>query len=427
MNSNAKPPALTHLRHLLYLRTTRRVRASLISVSGYLIGALLISASGSLLFSGYMKALALATGNIETTERQMAEVQREYERLFRRMGHTVRLFSPVQGVTEVLATGVAAHLFDESIVQRISGISTVHLHSLCPVLRKRVYVPELNRTVFLLGAGNEINGQRPDALLEQPASGTVFIGYELHRQQHLAPGDTVRLFGKKFIAGRCGDMSGSRDDITIVLDISDLRTLTGVAAGMFNEVLAVSRLDAESLRKVLLAATGVPMTVIYRENRMAAMAKSQRTMEEASSRAIARERATLASVKRTALRRFIGIVAGTTLLSLFWTLFIIGNDLRRSRPEIAVYTATGVSHGNLYLLFVVSTAVVVFTGGSFGAIAGLLAGNFVSGTLAAGLIPAALIVPLVQTLVAACISLILTRRHLEKDPATLLRVTEGTA
>ena len=111
----------------------------------------------------------------------------------------------------------------EDYVAKLADSRVMTIRHLLPSLEQRVTWPEQQgRRIVLVGTRGEVplaHRDPKEPILVAVPPGTIVVGYELWRSLGLKPGDAVSLLGRTFKVSTCYPQRGSKDDITVWIDL----------------------------------------------------------------------------------------------------------------------------------------------------------------------------------------------------------------
>ena len=204
-----------------------------------------------------------------------------------------------------------------------------------------------------------------------PSSGTNWP-----RACGLKAGDRIALFGRTFTVSQCNEERGSKDDISIWIDLAEAQEILS-KPGRINAILALKCICA-----------GNELALVRRD--VAAVLPGVQVIEQGSkvlTRAEARDRAAqeaadalTAEVRnRRQLRdeqeKFSSILVPLVLLvSALWIGLVFYTNVRERRSEIGILRALGARSRTILRLFLTKALLMGFTGGLAGYALGTLVG-----------------------------------------------------
>jgi ABC-type lipoprotein release transport system permease subunit len=398
----------------------RRIKESMLFMFGITICAALIISSGSILHGNYKKSNKDALIKINNNNTIMSKVKYDYERYFINLGHTIRIISSMEKIQDILTTGAATNPFPLQAINIITQIDSARLHNLCPVMRKRVYVPELKRTIFILGTGDEIRSVQSIKILQKPIAGSVKIGHEIHTTCGIKNDNNISILGKSFIVSQCMPVTGSRDDITIYMNLQDAQDLFN-EQGMINEILAVSSIEYESLQTVIRDQTSSQYKILAQKNKIQAMIKSQKLMERTATEAIVSEQKNLIVLKTKTTNHFILIFLSVIMVTVFWIVYIIHGENSSSKKELAIFSTIGMSKSKILTFLIIHRSILALTGTILGVLIGYIISASIEGYVVfhKTTLTLSVLVVVLFPLITSLVSLLTGLKIIRKDPASL--------
>ena len=308
-------------------------------------------------------------------EEKMAQMSADVNSAVEKLGFNVVILPADQNLGDFYADDYASEYMPQEYVDRLADSDLMTVKHLIPRLRTKLKWQDTGWTVIVVGVGGVVSGAGPEVgdqfVLSVPRR-EVVVGHEIARGLELAAGQTINLKGREFRIARVRPEQGSKDDITLFLNLADAQEVLD-KAGEINEILAVqARAALGKLAKVREEITGVlPDTrVIEKGNEVLARAQAVNSMQETHQQAIARtrqERADLKSRRKTSAGVLVGVVFIAALTCV--SLLSLRNVWNR-RLEIGTFRAIGVGSGQVFALLFFRPVVMGIGGGLIGFLAG---------------------------------------------------------
>ena len=370
----------------------------------------------------------------KATEVEMKKLEDEIRKSMKGLGFNIYIFPKDQEMSEVYAQGFASKTMPEEFVTKLAESRIVTVNHLLPALTQKLEWPEQKRTVILIGVRGEVPIAHRDPkspLIDPVETGKVVMGFELHRALGAKIGDEIEFMGRKLIVERTHDERGSKDDITLWMNLGECQELLEME-GQINEIKALecncATLDRlGEIRAELLEI--LPDTQIIETGSTALARAEARNQAKATSQAQIAAEKKQHDNQRAERERFSGLLMPlVALVAMAWVGLLAFTNVRERISEIGILRALGV-RGN--------TVLVAFLGRAL--LAGLL-GALVGAALFAVLFPAfreqrfhgfglselvngktwllaIVLAPVLAALAAWLPSLLAS----QKDPATILR------
>lgn len=324
------------------------------------------------------------------------------------LGFTIVIIPAGQNLGDYYAEDYAAELMPEEYLDRLACAKLTTISHLLPRLRWRFPWPETKWTVILIGSAEQVttlNGSAGTPAFVSIPPGCVELGYEIHHALGYNTGQTVRINGRAFSIRNCAGERGTKDDITIRLNLRDAQALLD-KPGMINEIPALTTECAWTNFNLVRTEIGaiLPGTrVIANGEKMAALTAARSRTVTRGNAAIAAE-AEAAKERRRIITVFgLVLVPAVSAVCLLWLVFLLLDTIRARRNEIGVLYALGFCLPRIMLLFILRVVVTGCAGGMLGFICSRVTGPF-SATLlgiamaaACGITALATIVPLAYT------------------------------
>jgi putative ABC transport system permease protein len=416
------------LRELAYRKFNFFLGAlSVLLAVGCLVAAL------ALLREHHLRTEEIVAAKEAETRTRLEAYNDDVRKITVRMGFNILILPKDQNLGDLYSADFAEKTMPEAYAERLVKSSIVTLNHVLPSLQQKIKWPETERTVILMGVRGEVliqsAAQKP--ILSGVKPGTAVLGYELHRGLNLAPGARFKLLGKEFTVAECRPGKGTKDDITIWLNLAETQALLG-KPGRINAILAlecnceaVDRLGevrAEVARilpdtQVIEYATQALARAEAR-NRAAAEAREAVERERAGRERLGREKEAVAAV----------IVPLVLIACAAWVGFVAWTNVRERRMEIGILRALGLGSRQILLLFLGRAVLMGLAGGGLGYAAGLLFAVAWNGAPTTHAAVSAMLTPvwiegaaLAAPLLAAAASWLPALVAARQDPAEILR------
>jgi ABC-type lipoprotein release transport system permease subunit len=204
----------------------------------------------------------------------------------------------------------------------------------------------------------------------------MVLGFELHRSLGFNVGDDVKLMGQTFKVIRCHESRGSRDDITVWINLADAQKLLD-KPGRINAILALQcncpNSDLASIRKQV--AEILPQTqVIERKSKALARAEARAEIRSQGVKALDDERRHRLRL-RDERNTFASVLVPIVLIAcIIWIGITTFSNVRDRRTEIGILRVFGLRSAHITLLFLARAAIMGIVGGPIGCIVGSAAG-----------------------------------------------------
>ncbi len=367
-------------------------------------------------------------------EQKMAEMAADVHGAVEKLGFNVVIIPADQNLGDFYRDDYASEHMPQEYVDRLADSDLMTVEYLIPRLRTKLKWQDTGWTVIVVGTGGVVSGPGPevgDQFVLSVPPGEVVVGHEIARGLELEAGQTIDLKGREFRIARVRPEQGSKDDITLFLNLADAQELLD-KAGKINEILGVqARAALGKLAKVReeIAAVLPDTRVIERGSEVLARAQAVNSIREKHQRAIARtrqERADLKARRKTSAVVLVGVVFIAALACV--SLLSLRNVWNR-RLEIGTFRAIGVGSGQVFALLFFRPVLMGICGGVIGFLAGKVFATVMEalrpGTLSTavdGSDVLSLAVALATAVgVAALAGLWPVARALRMDPAVVLR------
>jgi len=309
------------------------------------------------------------------TQKQMAVMEDDYRKIMKELGFNVLILPGDQDLGDLYTRGYASHYMPEEYAHRLAASDSISVRHLLPSLQQKLEWPERGLTVILAGVRGEmplLHYANKEPILVAVPPGTMVLGHQLHRTLQLSEGDRVEFLGKSFTVGRCNAERGTKDDITLWIDLGEAQTLLG-KEGQINGILALKcHCEGSSLdllrREIsrLLPDTRVVEFASRVTTRAEARDRAARTARES----IDAERAHRAQLRLEREELAAVLVSLVLLASALWIGFLSFTNVRERRAEIAILRTLGLGTRPILSTFLLKALAM----GLLGALAGYLLG-----------------------------------------------------
>ncbi len=310
------------------------------------------------------------------TRKQMAKLEDDYRKITKNMGFNVLILPKDQNLSDLYADDYALKTIPEEYATRLARSKVVTIQHLMPTLQQKLRWPEQQRTILMVGTRGEVPMLQADPkkpILDAVAKGEIVLGYELHHTLNLKAGSSLKLLGREFKVGKCYPERGTKDDITVWINLQEAQELLN-KKGLINGILALECVcAADSLAKVRAEIAGILPDTQVIEFASQALARAEARQRAATA---ARDAVESEKLARARLRReresFAAILAPVSLLgAAVWVGFLALGNVRARQTEIGILRAIGVRSSQILWLFLAKAVLIGFLGACVGLVAGL--------------------------------------------------------
>jgi hypothetical protein len=318
------------------------------------------------------------------TREKMAALEEDYRKITKGLGFNVLILPAEQNLNDLFASDFATNHMPESYVERLATSRVATIQHLLPSLQHKLKWPEFERTIILTGVRGEVpilHAVPKKPILEPVPPGTMTVGWELHRSLKLQAGQKVRLLGREFTVGQLQPERGTKDDITVWINLKAAQDLLA-RPGQINGILALECVcAADSLQKVRAEIGRVlPQTqVIEFQSQALARAEARQRAAQEAREAVEREIQNRAKLRQSHEAFAAVLVPVVTLGAGVWIAFLAFGNVRDRRPEIGLLRALGVRSKHIMGLFLGRAFLMGVAGAVLGLVAGLLLASFGGG------------------------------------------------
>ena len=369
----------------------------------------------------------IAKKELETGER-MIILEDDYRKIMKNLGFNLLILPKDQNLNDLYADDFASKYMPESYVDSLAASPSMLIRHLLPSLQQKIEWTEKRRTIILTGVRGEVPFLHKDPkepMMVAVPKGTMIMGHELHNSLNLKTGDEIELKGRTFTIGKCNEVRGNKDDITIWIDLHEAQEILQ-KEGKINGILALkchcSGSELASVRDEVYSV--LPGTqVIEKGTSVLARAEARNRAAKEAQDAILAEK-----VHRNNLRKerenFASILVPLVLLtSTLWIAFLFIINVRSRKSEIGILRAVGVKEIAIIKLFLYKALLIGLFGAFIGYFLGLGIGFIWGGLFSVGLfsisqfVMVMLFAPLLSLLAAYIPATVAARQ----DPAEILR------
>lgn len=372
----------------------------------------------------------LIDGYGRQTRDEMARLEDQTRVLMRDMGFNLLIVPKETDMSDFWAEDFAAETMPQEYVDRLANDPRLTLvNHLVATLQKRVewngrkvllqgYLPEVPQPHRSLTAfAQKYRAKKQSTMGPEISPGTVWLGYELGR--NYKAGDAVEVLGRQFIVAQVQPEKGSKDDIAIMMHLSDAQEVLQLP-GRINQILALEcQCAGKALSEIRRQLQEVLPEAQVTEYQSIALARAeQRNAVGASRQKVQQLLETLASV----------ITPIVVLASVLWVGLLALANVRERRTEIGLLRALGKGSATIAALFLGKAMVLGLIGGALGFALGTMLARWLGvqalelGTDYLAFRYDVLLAALVGApLLAAVASYLPTTAALSQDPAVVLQ------
>jgi len=307
------------------------------------------------------------------TQAEMKKLEDDIRKTMKGLGFNIYIFPKDQDMSEVYDQGFASKTMPEEYATTLANSKIVTVNHLLPSLTQKLEWPEKKRTVILIGVRGEVPLAHRDPkspLIDPIKKGELVLGYELHRSLEIKEGDEVIFKGKKFRVGEAHAERGTKDDITMWMNLTECQELLG-KKGQIN---AIQALECNCATLDRLGEIRAELMEILPDTQITETGSTALARAEARTQAKATADKQIAAAKADRVRlseereKFAGVLLPIVLLfAMVWIAMLALMNVRERVTEIGVLRAIGVG-SKIVLAAFLSRAVLA---GLLGAIAGV--------------------------------------------------------
>jgi len=368
------------------------------------------------------------------TEAEMARMEDDYRKIMKKLGFNLLLLPEDQRLDDFYAQGFAARDMPEDYVDKLANSGIMTVRHLLPSIEQKIRWPEQGqRAIILAGTRGEVPLAHRDPLepmmLAVPP-GKAVLGHEIWDSLGLKVGNTITLLGRKFEVSRCQPERGTKDDVTIWIDLAEAQQLLG-RPGRINAILALkchcSGADAAQVRSDIAAILpGVQIREVA--SMVITRAEARDRAAVAAAQAIKAERAHRSHMRREREAFAAWLIPMVTLGAAVWIGLLALANVRERTGEIGILRALGLRSRQIMVVFLARALLMGLAGAvigyGIGFAVGLLSGDLAADAQTAGALfkPGLLVLVLAAApLLAALASWPPAMIAARQDPALVLR------
>ncbi|HXK58816.1 MAG TPA: FtsX-like permease family protein [Acidobacteriota bacterium] len=313
----------------------------------------------------------------ETRER-MAQLQDDYRKIMKNLGVNLLIFPENQKLADFYADDVVSSYMPETYATRLAEAKIVTIRHLLPILQEKVEWPERKRTIILIGTRGEVPSLFRDPkepILVAVPKGHAVIGYELAQSCGLKPGDRIKLFGRTFTISSCNEERGTKDDITIWIDLAQAQEILR-KPGRINAIMALKCLcpgNELALVRRDVAAVLPGVQVIEQGTKVLTRAEARERAAREAEEALAAEIRNRQQLREEHERFSAILVPLVLLISALWVGLVFYTNVRERLSEIGILRALGARSRTILSLFLGKAVLMGLTG----AVAGYFLGTII--------------------------------------------------
>ena len=364
----------------------------------------------------------------QETRQRMVVLQDDYRKITKNLGFNLLIIPVTQKLSDFFAEDAVTAYMPETYATRLAEAKIVTIRHLLPSLQEKVLWPEKKRTIILIGTRGEIPSLFRDPkepILVAVEKSHAVVGHELAKSLGLKTGDRITLFGRTFTVSQCNEERGSKDDISIWIDLSQAQGMLG-KQGQINAILALkchcSGNDLATIRQDVVAV--LPGTqVIEQGSKVVTRAEARGRASREAADALAAEVHNRQQLRGEQERFSSNLVPLVLLVSALWVGLVFYTNVRERRSEIGILRALGARAPTILRLFLTKALLMGCAGGMAGYVLGTWFGLARQGEVGASFLDLRLF------LLAFCTAVVLSLAAswapayyaAQQDPAEVLR------
>lgn len=313
------------------------------------------------------------------TEDEMVQMEAYYRRIMEEHGFNLLILPKGQNLDNFYAEGYASKFMPEEYVDRLAESDIPSIAHLVPVIEQKMrWQEEHNRTILLLGTRYEVpsieSATRPRFPVEV-APGRIVLGYELWDSLNPEVGDTVKLLGAMFEVGGHQPQRGTKEDITVWVDLDHAQSLLG-RENQINAIQAVQTYSADpdfsSLREDITRILPDTQVVIL-ENEATILTKTIDRAKKTAEFSLAAEQEDRSKLRGEMETFASWLIPLVSIASMMLIVLLTLANVRERSYEIAILRTLGYRSRQIWSLFLTKALLIGVIGATLGYIIGFLA------------------------------------------------------
>lgn len=311
----------------------------------------------------------------KATAVRMEVLQDDYRKIMKLLGFNLLIIPQNQKLADFFEEDQVREYMPASYAERLANAKLVTIQHILPSLQEKIFWPEKKRTIILIGTRGEIAAD--DARIREPmlvavSSNSAIVGYELAQSLRLKPQGSITLLGHAFTVQSCNEERGSKDDISIWIDLKQAQQLLKKPE-QINAILALKchchGNDIEQVRRDI-AAILPGVRVIEQAGKVVTRAEARDRAKEEAAASLAAEIANRKKL-RSELERFSSLLTPLVfLVSAVWLALLFFVNVRDRRSEIGLLRACGASDRTVMSLFLTKALIIGLIGAWIGYLLG---------------------------------------------------------
>jgi putative ABC transport system permease protein len=318
----------------------------------------------------------IADRQASQAETMMAALRSDVRNAMHRLGFNAIILPKDQPLADWYAEDYASKTMPEAWASRLDDTKEL-VDRYLPRLRQKLDWSEQRRTILVVGLGVErildasVGGE--SRLSEDIPPGSCVAGYELHNALGLRPGQEIVIRDRRFRIAKCERELGTKDDITVWMNLADAQQLAGKPQ-LINEIMLVEHLSvwgnlAQVRGRIAEILPDCQVVQVASDTLSRAHARIK-TAEEARA-AVEHERSKQALLRAERDSAFVALLPLGSLACVCWIGFLAYQNVRDRLVEMASLMAIGFRAGDVRLLVVSKAVVLGFAGGIVGCVLGI--------------------------------------------------------
>lgn len=303
-----------------------------------------------------------------STAKAMAEMQDDYRIIMKKLGFNLLILPENQSLVQYYATGYVTESMPEHYAERLAGAGLMTIRHVLPSVERQIMWPEKDgATVILAGTKGEIlssEGFNGEPMQMPVESGELVAGYAVAQNLGFSVGETVTLKGERFRVKEINPERGTRDDITVWIELSRAQRIMGLE-GRLNAILALKCLcPGNELAQVRQDVTRLlPGTqVIEIDSKVVTRAEARQRAAVAANQTLEDEQENLGRI-RAEIEGFAAWLVPLSIIgAMVWIALLALGNVRQRRSEIGIYRAVGLDSSRIITIFLARATIIGLSG-----------------------------------------------------------------
>ncbi|MFQ5732364.1 MAG: ABC transporter permease [Planctomycetaceae bacterium] len=334
---------------------------------------------------------------VATREKQVkqagAALRNAMRKITKNLGFNVYILPRDQDLSEWHTKGTLSKTMPESFVKTLADSEVMTINHILPMVTHRIENwpgPQKPQTILVAGTRGEVpfarrTSKKPLEGGEALPPGTIILGFDVHSQQTLDKGHTVKLLGLDLKVSKVHPQRGTIDDSTVWINLKQAQEALG-KQNVVNLILALEcNCESEDrIGDIRRDIAGIlPGTKVIELDTRKALARAEarnkakkqaqtalKAAQEDGAKQLEverRSRATLGEQRESFASILVPLVIGGCAV---WIAFLAFGNVRQRGSEIGILRAIGLRSSEILAIFLSKALTVGVLGGAVGYLVG---------------------------------------------------------